>query len=86
MKRITDAEYDEHMRLKAAVQDDQVLTPDGLRFICEAYEFDAEKIGQHFLDLLPGLIARMNQTLPPWLQRNIGYRHGSENQDGTASE
>lgn len=30
----------------------RLLTPDGLRFICEAYHYDAEKIGQHFLGTL----------------------------------
>lgn len=31
----------------------RLLTGDGIRFICEAYNYDAEKIGQHFLELLP---------------------------------
>lgn len=31
----------------------RILTPDGLPLICEAYHYDAEKIGQHFLELLP---------------------------------
>lgn len=31
----------------------RLLTPNGLRFICESYNYDAEKIGQHFLELLP---------------------------------
>ena len=26
----------------------RILTPDGLRFICEANNYDAEAIGQHF--------------------------------------
>ena len=30
-----------------------VLLPDTVRFICEANGYDAEKIGQHFLDILP---------------------------------
>lgn len=25
-----------------------LLTPDGLRFICEVYHYDVEKNGQHF--------------------------------------
>lgn len=28
------------------------LTPDGLRFICESYTYDAEKIGKHMLEVL----------------------------------
>lgn len=31
----------------------RLLTSDGLCFICEAYHFDAEKIGQYFLEELP---------------------------------
>lgn len=27
-----------------------ILTPDGLRFICEAYNYDAEAIGKHMLE------------------------------------
>jgi len=30
----------------------RILTPDGLRFICEANNFDAEAIGRHFLEVL----------------------------------
>jgi hypothetical protein len=31
----------------------RLLTSDGIRFICESYNYDPEKIGQHFLELLP---------------------------------
>lgn len=30
----------------------RILTPDGLRFICEANNYDAEAIGRHFLNVL----------------------------------
>jgi len=30
-----------------------ILLPDTVRFICEANGYDAEKIGQHFLEILP---------------------------------
>jgi len=30
----------------------RILTPDSLRFIYEAYNYDAEAIGKHFLELL----------------------------------
>ena len=30
----------------------RLLTLDGLRFFCEAYHFDPEAIGQHFLEVL----------------------------------
>lgn len=31
----------------------RILTPDGLRFICEANNYDAESVGKYFLELLP---------------------------------
>ena len=35
----------------------RILTPDGLRFICEANNYDPEAIGRHFLEVL----AKMGQ-------------------------
>ena len=35
----------------------RLLTPDGLRFICEANDYDPEAIGRHFLEVL----AKMQQ-------------------------
>ena len=32
---------------------DYIALPDTARFICEANGYDAEKIGQHFLEILP---------------------------------
>lgn len=29
----------------------RILTPDGLVFICEAYHYDAEAIGRHFIEM-----------------------------------
>ena len=53
MKQITNTEYDEYEKYKKAKNAGQVLTPDGLRFICESYHYDAEAIGTHFLALIP---------------------------------
>ena len=47
MKQITNKEY-EVEKAKS-----HVLLPDTIRFICEANGYDAEKIGQHFLEILP---------------------------------
>ncbi len=33
----------------------RILTPDGLRLICEANDYDPEKIGRHFLAVLERL-------------------------------
>lgn len=44
------ADYEQFCRDRNNVR---ILTPDGLRFICESYNYDAEKIGKHMLELLP---------------------------------
>lgn len=36
----------------------RLLTPEGLRFICEANGFDAEAIGKHFLEVMSTLCAK----------------------------
>ena len=53
MKQITNKEYEEWMKYKAERNKGRVLLPDTVRFICEACDYDAEKIGQHFLEVLP---------------------------------
>ncbi|MBR6040435.1 MAG: hypothetical protein IKP38_08150 [Clostridia bacterium] len=35
------------------------ITADGIRFICETYHWDAEKIGRHFIEV-------QNVTFPSW--------------------
>ena len=30
----------------------RILTPDGLRFICQANDYDPEKIGRHMLEVM----------------------------------
>ena len=53
MKSIPNKEYEEFQKYKSDKLNGRILTPDGLRFIIEAYDYDAQKIGQHFLELLP---------------------------------
>lgn len=36
-------------------QHGRMLTPDGLRFICEANRYDPETIGKHMLEVLAGI-------------------------------
>lgn len=38
-----------------------ILSPEGLEFICKANDFNAEKIGQHFLDILPQIKAKQEK-------------------------
>ena len=53
MKQITNKEYEEWKKYKAEKAKGHVLLPDTARFICEANDYDAEKIGQYFLEILP---------------------------------
>ena len=53
MKQITNKEYEEFQKDKSDKAFGKSLTPDGLRFNIEANEYDAQKIGQHFLEMLP---------------------------------
>lgn len=50
MKQITNKEYEEWQKYKAEKVKGYVLLPDTVRFICEANGYDAENIGQHFLE------------------------------------
>jgi hypothetical protein len=43
---------EEYERLRRDRDNGRVLTPDGLRLICAAYENDPEKIGIHMLEML----------------------------------
>lgn len=38
----------------------RIPTPDGLRFICGACEYDPEKIGKRFLEVLPRILQKEN--------------------------
>ena len=53
MKQITNKEYEEFQKYKTDKLNGRILSPDGLRFIIEANDYDAQKIGQHFLEMLP---------------------------------
>lgn len=49
MKKKQLAEYQKFLHDK---NNGRILTPDGLRFICDALGYDPEKIGRHFLEVL----------------------------------
>jgi len=53
MPRISNAEYEKFQQYKTNERNSHILTPDTLRFIIEANEYDALKIGQYFLEMLP---------------------------------
>jgi hypothetical protein len=52
MATITKKQLEEYERLRRDRDNGRLLTPDGLRLICAAYENDPEKIGIHMLEML----------------------------------
>ena len=53
MKTITNKEYEEWQRYKDARDHGRILTPEFVRFICESVDYDPQKIGEYFLEVLP---------------------------------
>lgn len=56
MKQIKNSEYEEFQKYLHNKNNGRILTPDGLRLICQANDYDAEKIGQHFLEVLSKIL------------------------------
>lgn len=54
-------EYEEFQKYKSDKLNGRILTPGGLCFIIEANEYDAPKIGQHFLEMLPRICPKQNE-------------------------
>lgn len=53
---ILEAEFSKLKKLKGERDAGRVLTPDGLRVICESFNYDPEQIGKHFLTVLQKFI------------------------------
>lgn len=51
-ERLTKKQIEEYEELRSARDNGRLLTPNGLRFICEAHNNDPESIGKHFLEVL----------------------------------
>lgn len=56
MQKMTKKQIEDYEQLCRNRNTGRLLTPEGLRFICEANNFDPEAIGLHFLETL----ARIN--------------------------
>ena len=52
MPTITKKQQEEYDRLRRDRGNGRLLTPDGLRIICAAFEKEPEKIGIHMLEML----------------------------------
>lgn len=69
MPTISKKEMEDYRQLCKAKNNGRILTPDGLRIICESLNRDPEAIGKHMLEVL----ARMQNPLP-----YASIRNGSE--------
>ena len=58
MKQISNKEYEKYQQYQTDKLHGRILTPDGLRVVCEANGYDPEKIGKHFLKVLPQVYQR----------------------------
>lgn len=56
MKQIKNSEYEEFQKYIHDKNNGRILTPDGLRFICQANDYNPEKIGKYFLEVLPKIL------------------------------
>lgn len=52
MPYINRKQFDEYEKYRREKIHGRILDSEGLRFVCEANDYNAEKIGQHFLDIL----------------------------------
>ena len=52
MKQISNKEYERYYKYQIYRLYGRILTPDGLRLICAALDYDPEKIGKHMLEML----------------------------------
>ena len=52
MHKLTNKQYEAYMKMLRDKEEGRLLTPDGLRMICSAHEYDPEKIGLHFLTVM----------------------------------
>ena len=51
-KTLTKKQIEDYEQLCHDRNRGRILTPAGLSLICEAYNYDAEAIGKHFLEIL----------------------------------
>jgi hypothetical protein len=65
MKKITNKQYEEYQKLLDDKRHGRMLTPDGLRLICSACNYDPTEIGKIMLENLANLQAKGAVSLHP---------------------
>ena len=58
MQKLTKKQIEDYEQLCRDRNSGRLLTPDGLRFIFEAHNYEPEASGRHFLELLPTITQR----------------------------
>ena len=53
MPYMTKKQFTDYEKYRRDKNNGRILSMDCLRFICEANDYDPEKIGEYFLELLP---------------------------------
>ena len=56
MPNISKQQLEDYQQLCHERHNGRLLTPDAIHFICQSYDYNAEAIGKHFLELLPTLM------------------------------
>lgn len=51
MHKVKNADFEEYRKYREDVQHGRVLTPDGIRFICQSNDNDPVKIGNYMLEM-----------------------------------
>jgi hypothetical protein len=65
MKKITNKQYEEYQKLLDDKEHGRILTPDGLRLICSACNYDPTEIGKIMLENLANLQAKGAVSMHP---------------------
>jgi hypothetical protein len=65
MKKITNKQYEEYQKLLDDKRHGRMLTPDGLRLICSACNYDPTEIGKIMLENLANLQAKGAVNMHP---------------------
>ena len=58
MRKLTEKQYKDYEQFQIDKLYGRILTPDGLRFICSANEYDPTRIGQTMLNALAKIEGR----------------------------